>query len=542
MVGLITINGRIKTLKEFFQVTLVLANSSDAYAFEQVTASLTAPDGMTPIRAGLGDDTRTITVDSPIDTVFMGAIGPVAMSGGDPAVQSAQFVVRGDVAGTYRLDLRFDGVITGPGIEEPLAFGGLAQEEVEVIGPPELRVEVVLPEAFERGTPAPIRIRITNLAPIPALYASVEIDLDPNLYPIRPEEGCFADIDANTGACCGALQTVQFELGHLEPGQATERVVEAMSCISGPVTACAYDADENLQMEVVTGVTCPGTSIPIDRAPALEFAPPTVVDFAPVGSVPVDQASPIRVTLTGPIANARADTLTNVQTDPNDPEIIIAADVAPVGTLFIDRMDPGGTYSLERIPAVLGQQPGALANTTELTLTPGIDGLGGLEPGQRYRVTVRGGSTGIRSADTGEPMTTSFVWSFSTEPAPVMDPLEVESIDPTETQELPVWSIFRVTFNANLDPSTFTFAGDDYRGWSIALVREGIESDGDLMGGDVVDVSLQWSNDRTLTVTPNALLDNDTLYQLRIGTNLARLQMAQFKLNRLERSATGTGV
>jgi len=107
--GVIIIDGRIKTLKEFFQVTIAIQNTSAGFVLADMAANIVLPAGLSPVRAGPGTDVSEINTGSAIDSVDMGDIGPMATGTG-------QFIIRGDGIGTHNVDVDFNGFLTGGGL------------------------------------------------------------------------------------------------------------------------------------------------------------------------------------------------------------------------------------------------------------------------------------------------------------------------------------------------------------------------------------------------------------------------------------------
>ena len=132
--GVILIEGRIKTLKEFFKVDLLLMNVSSLFTLTELTARLEIPeDALTPIAP---------------------AGGSIPLQRHRPASDATgQFIVRGDTKGIHTVTAHFGGKITGSFLPEPVPFSGSASTDLEVKGPPKLDVKVTHPDHVVAGEP-----------------------------------------------------------------------------------------------------------------------------------------------------------------------------------------------------------------------------------------------------------------------------------------------------------------------------------------------------------------------------------------------------
>ena len=74
--GVVIIDGRIKTLKEFFQVTLAIFNNSSQFTFENLQAAIRLPSGLTPVRAGVGLDVTNVNTFGAEDALNLGSVPP----------------------------------------------------------------------------------------------------------------------------------------------------------------------------------------------------------------------------------------------------------------------------------------------------------------------------------------------------------------------------------------------------------------------------------------------------------------------------------
>ena len=126
--GILIIDGTIKTLKEFFQVTLAVQNTSSLFTLANVGGSLSLPAGsLTAVSAGVGTNIGTLTGNG-ASTISLGAIPPGATGTG-------QFIIRGDAIGSYSLAVQYNGFITGGGLPNGgISFNGSANTSVQVLG------------------------------------------------------------------------------------------------------------------------------------------------------------------------------------------------------------------------------------------------------------------------------------------------------------------------------------------------------------------------------------------------------------------------
>ncbi len=157
--GVILIEGRIKTLKEFFKVNLMLMNVSSLFTLTELTARLEVPeDALSPIAPAGG-------------SIALPDIGPATDATG-------QFIVRGDTKGTHTVTAHFGGKISGSFLPEPVPFSGSASTDLEVKGPPKLDVKVTHPDHVIAGQPYDLVITIRNTDDVlDALYTSMAIDV-----------------------------------------------------------------------------------------------------------------------------------------------------------------------------------------------------------------------------------------------------------------------------------------------------------------------------------------------------------------------------
>ncbi|WP_100922754.1 Ig-like domain-containing protein [Candidatus Thiodictyon syntrophicum] len=260
--GIIVIEGRIKSLKEFFSVRLLLMNTSGIFTLSDVSARIAFP-------------TAGLTSMLPADGVAVfGAILPGNVA--EPGQSEREFVVRGDEIGVRPVRVEFGGALTGPGIPEdaPIPFSGSAETSVEVRGPPTLDVQVVHPDRVTAGVPYDLEVKITNTDDIPALYASLDLDMGFDAHLLR----CIIDT-GGTPACTEIEGADLRNLGHLLPGETATEVFRVLPLKSGEITTCMALADQNLSLRVVVGsLGClvgefPSDRVPTDGTPAVSVLP-----------------------------------------------------------------------------------------------------------------------------------------------------------------------------------------------------------------------------------------------------------------------------
>lgn len=251
--GVIIIEGRIKTLKEFFKVNLLMMNVSSIFVLKELTARLELPEG---------------------------ALSGVAPAGGTivlPDIQaesqaSGEFIIRGDEKGIHKVIAHFGGVIEGPFLPEPVPFSGSASTDLEVKGPPNLDVKLTHPDYVTAGEPYELRIEVTNTdTELDALYTSMEIDV-----------GGDADlIDEVTGEPKpgSSVRT----LGDILRGEKIVQTYRVMPRVSGPITSCVGAAEANIHLTVAfTGPgrdprcaigTLPSARLSTDGRPTVTVVP-----------------------------------------------------------------------------------------------------------------------------------------------------------------------------------------------------------------------------------------------------------------------------
>lgn len=234
--GVIVIEGRIKSLKEFYNVRLLLMNTSGIFTLSDVSAEIEFPDG------GLSS---ILPMDGIVqyDDIFPG-------TGDLPGQKEREFIIRGDKIGKRRVKVNFGGVLTGPGIPEdaPVPFSGSAQTDVEVKGPPNFRVNVVHPPEVIKDVPYELVVDILNEGESPALYTSFELDVGGDSEIIE----CTSD-GVNEPVCEPIEGSAIRNIGHLLPGERTKQTFTINPLSSGPISSCLGIADQNIALQVHVG-------------------------------------------------------------------------------------------------------------------------------------------------------------------------------------------------------------------------------------------------------------------------------------------------
>ena len=237
MPGVIIIEGRIKTLKEFYSVRLLLMNASGIFTLSSVRAEMEFPSG------GLSN---TLPSDG---IVSFGDILPG--SGDQPGQAEREFIIRGDEIGVRPIRVNFGGTLTGPGISQdsPIPFNGSAQSSVEVKGPPSFQVQVVHPPAVVQNVPYELTVDITNTGETPALYASIDLDVgaDAKLVDCKIDSAAFAPV------CTPLVGPATRNLGNILPGQTVKQSFTILPLVSGVISSCMAASDQNISLQVFVG-------------------------------------------------------------------------------------------------------------------------------------------------------------------------------------------------------------------------------------------------------------------------------------------------
>lgn len=491
---LVVIDGRLKTLKEFFHVSLIIANSSTVYGFESPLVQLLAPSGTTAMRAALGTDAN-FEVDGPVDQVALPDLAP-APAASEPTSRAAQFLVRGDVAGVYDLGLQFSGYVTGPNLGEPgLFFSGRAAEQIEVAGPPLLDVAIDMPSNAQQDSPFPVTYTVTNVGRVPARYATLDMTVPAELRPAADSGGC------------GSESSITLDLGHIEPGDSVVRRVDFVACFDGDIAGCNVQADQNLHVSLQTDLQCPAGTNPVDESADAQLGP-SVISYSPPAhaQLPLDDVA-IEIEFDAPIDGVRTDDL-------------IGGYLYEEGTVYLERVDEYG-YTFARVPLITeieatpsGGSILRLVPVDEDYLTPSPDAL---QHDARYRVTILGDGVGLFDAVSGAPMQGHFSWTFETTPdAPGL--FEVEGFAPSgEGVRTDTVIALRLSNPMDIQASA-NFESSDFRDLPFTLHRGATIQNSQIVGGTAVNISFSVSVGADyVTLTPSRSLALDETYVIRAG-------------------------
>lgn len=249
--GVLVIEGRIKTLKEFFSAKFLLMNTSGIFTLSDVTAKLEFPD------EGLSS---TLPADG------VAALGDILPGVGDiPGQALKEFIFRGDEKGIRKIRVSFGGKVTGAGIPEgeEVPFNGAAETSVEVKGPPSFAVKLSHPDYVNTGVPYEFGVEITNTGDTPALYTSLDLDVG--------FDGSIIDCKIENGdpVCVDTEEPVTRNFGNIYPGQTVKETFLINPKVTGPITSCMGISDQNIDLSVtvgnigcITGKVSPPSGVP----------------------------------------------------------------------------------------------------------------------------------------------------------------------------------------------------------------------------------------------------------------------------------------
>jgi hypothetical protein len=233
--GVIIIEGNIKSLKEFYTVRLLLMNTSGIFTLKDVVSNISFPDG------GLSST-------APADGIInFGDILPG--DGGTPGQAERQFIIRGDEIGVRRVQVSFGGTVGGPGISEdkPIPFNGSAVTRVEVKGPPTFTVKVLHPDSVEADVPYELGVEITNTGDVPALYASLSLDVGADAKLVK------CDNSTGTPVCTEISGPDIRSYGDILAGQTVSATFAIKPLKTGAITSCVGISDQNITLQVAVG-------------------------------------------------------------------------------------------------------------------------------------------------------------------------------------------------------------------------------------------------------------------------------------------------
>jgi large repetitive protein len=260
--GVIIIEGKIKSLKEFYNVRLLLMNTSGIFTLKNVIANIAFPDD------GLS---KILPTDG---IISFGDILPG--NGGQPGQAERQFTIRGDEIGIRHVNVGFGGSIAGPGIPEDKAipFNGSAVTDVEVKGPPTFQVKVTHPDSVVLNVPYDLKVDITNTGDIPAMYASLSLDVGADGQLVK------CAVRADLEPDCQPIEGSDVRnFGNILPGKTVSETFTIKPLGTGAISSCVAASDQNISLQVYVGtIGCmvgtfpPMTGVP-DGIPTVTVIP-----------------------------------------------------------------------------------------------------------------------------------------------------------------------------------------------------------------------------------------------------------------------------
>ena len=271
--GVIIIEGNIKSLKEFFNVRLLLMNTSGIFTLSDVMAEIELPEDM---------------LSNVLPVNGINSFGDILPGeNGEPGQKEQEFIIRGDSIGIHDVKVSFGGTVTGPGITDPIAFNGSAVTEVEVKGPPAFLVEVTHPDSVTGGVPYELSVDITNTGQLTAMYASLELGIGADAL----VEIC--QLDSNGSPECEFTTGPEVRpFGHIEPGDTVRETFTVLPSASGSISSCVAATDQNITLNVYMGAKgCmvgqyPPESKTADGIPTVSVVPaPNTADISEESAV-----------------------------------------------------------------------------------------------------------------------------------------------------------------------------------------------------------------------------------------------------------------
>jgi len=526
--GVIIIDGRIKTLKEFFQVTIAIQNTSADLFLTDMVANIVLPSGLSPVRAGPGTDVADVNTSGEIDSVEIGEIPPMNTGTG-------QFIIRGDGIGTHNVDVDFNGFISGGGLTQPFPVNGSAGTSVQVFGPPTL--DVVVRHPSHVGAPDvtfgeiyDLVVEITNTSPRPALYTSLELFVG----------GDAELVDALGVTIPGSNEIRSF--GHIPAGRSVAAAFRVRSLVEGEIIACQAIAAENISLTVDTGPDGTACNIantyPANFVPLPADLPPTVIGINPLNGQPnIPVTTSVIATFTPESDCIVGDTFTNVSyelIDPSDPGKgwkVVNYDLLQPGTFYLEELDDFGN-PVKHIPTDLSVETPPAGGTTIAVLRLGLDTphLNSQyflkdDPATKYRATLVGGVGGVCSASSGAEMQDNFTWTFSTEQTcgGISAPIASLGSPPDGSIDRPLNQAIVLNFSQGMNPASFAFVPFDLANSSFSVYADAMEAAGEISVGGATPIAGNgvFSNlNKTLTYTPLANFAEDVPVHIRLTDGL----------------------
>jgi len=140
--------------------------------------------------------------------------------------------------------------VTGPGIpeEKPIPFNGSAFTKVEVKGPPTFNVKVTHPDAVVPDVLYELKVEITNTGEIPAMYASLELDVGADAQLVK------CQTEQNGNPVCTDIDGAEVRnFGHILPGASVSEVFTVKPLKEGYISSCVGVSDQNITLQVFVG-------------------------------------------------------------------------------------------------------------------------------------------------------------------------------------------------------------------------------------------------------------------------------------------------
>ncbi|MEM6639956.1 MAG: Ig-like domain-containing protein [Pseudomonadota bacterium] len=524
--GVIIIDGRIRTLRELFQITVAILNSSGSFNLTDVDATLNTPGGLTPLAAGPGSDVGDVNDTGDVTGLVLGTIAPGETGTG-------QFVIRGDSIGSYGITVDYDGFITDGGLPDPVAFNGSVGTSVEVFGPPELGVVVRHPSDpfgpdVELNEIYPLVVEITNESSRPAFFTSLDLFVGGN-----------SRLVDETGIPLPDGNDVR-DFGTIPPGGTVAATFRVESLVQGELIACQAVASDNISLTIDSGpdgTDCNvANTIPANFEPLPVDAPPTVFGINPLNGQPNNPVTTsILATLTPETACLTPDTWQNVVTEPigGDPANgfeIVSADFVSAGSFYLEEIDAFGR-AVAHIPTDLIIENPPTGGTTIATLRLGLASplsQVSLKSNTTYRATLVGADRdpmgAVCNASTQLKMENTFEWTFSTEQncASTTAPAVTLSTPSDGAIDRPLNQSIVLDFSNRMDLTTFALDPMSLANSTFGVYQGALESGGDISGGVAVPGAAAFTDlGRSLTFTPQFNLADDTTIHVRLTDGIA---------------------
>ncbi len=140
------IRGEVKWLKEIFDVEMLVINNSNTDTLEDLTATLTLPEGLSLAKMAGNPQSLEQKVEN--------------VAGGK--TQSVHWYVRGDKEGSYGLEARLQGKVMP--FDEPIDDVFVAENNIQVYAGSALNLHFEFPSAAYYGEDYPITITLTNVS------------------------------------------------------------------------------------------------------------------------------------------------------------------------------------------------------------------------------------------------------------------------------------------------------------------------------------------------------------------------------------------